>query len=304
MIRCGAAAAAHDVDPTVLGELAKYRSGPVRRLVVPAKLVRQPGIGMAANKGAANVRQLFDIGTHHLAAQRAIDADTQRIRVRHRGPEGVERLTGQRPAAGIGDGHRDHDGQTDAVVLEIAVHGEQAGLQVQRVESRFGQEEVHPPVDQPGNLVRVRGHQVVERDRSVRRVVDVRGHRCGPVRRPHAAGDESRLLGRGRRERVRLFSSDLGGRPVDGEHFRSELVIGQRDRRRVKRVGFEDVGASVQELTVDLSNDGRLSYAEQVVAALQVHGVVGKLPAPEVPFAQLPRLDHRPHGAVEHQKTR
>ena len=78
-------------------------------------------------------------------------------------------------------------------------------------------------------------------------------------------------------------------------------VVGLRDRGRRERVGRDDVGAGAQVGEMDVADRVGLGEIEQVVVAahLAVPGVEAR--AAELLLLQLQRLDHRPHGAVEHQ---
>ena len=49
---------------------------------------------------------------------------------------------------------------------------------------------------------------------------------------------------------------------------------------------------------MDLLDQSRLCEGQEIVAALELTGVVGKLRPAEVVFAETLGLDHRPHGAV------
>ena len=95
-----------------------------------------------------------------------------------RRPEGVDRLTRQRPAAQIGDGDRDHERQPFVVRRSTFVvdlfDGDDRGLRVQRVENSLEQEHVAPAIDQAADLILVGVFQRVERDRPKGRVVHLR----------------------------------------------------------------------------------------------------------------------------------
>ena len=61
-----------------------------------------------------DAREFGNVGAHILRAEGAVEADRERARVAHRIPECLGRLSGQRPAGGIGDRDRNHDRPTPA----------------------------------------------------------------------------------------------------------------------------------------------------------------------------------------------
>ena len=89
------AAAADDVDEAAGGEIPDQLAGLRRVLVVLAERVRQPCIGIAADERRRDARELGEVRPHLAGAERAVDADGERLRVHHRDPERVDRLPGQ-----------------------------------------------------------------------------------------------------------------------------------------------------------------------------------------------------------------
>ena len=154
-----------------------------RRLVVLAEGVRQAGVRVGAHPARREARELRHVGPHLARAERAVDPDAERPRVRDRHPEGVHRLARQRPAAAVRDRHREHHRQLDALLVEHLLDGHDGRLGVQRVEDRLDEQHVHAAVHEPAHLLAVGVAQRVERDRAVRRVVHVRRDRQRPVRR-------------------------------------------------------------------------------------------------------------------------
>ncbi len=68
VVRAGAAAAAHHVEPAVAGELAHDLGHLLGGLIVATKLVGQPGVGVAAQVAVGQVGQLLQIGAHLFGA--------------------------------------------------------------------------------------------------------------------------------------------------------------------------------------------------------------------------------------------
>jgi hypothetical protein len=152
VVRCGAAAAAGNVEEAVAGELLDQPSCDLGRLVEAgvAHRVGQAGVGVAADVGVAgDLRQLLNVGPHQRGAQRAVQADGQRPGMAHAVPEGAHRLAGEDAAGGVGDGAGDDHRQAFAGLLHQLVDGEDRGLGIERVEDRLDQEEVAPPSSRP-----------------------------------------------------------------------------------------------------------------------------------------------------------
>ena len=63
---------------------------------------------MGADEDGSDARQLLHVLPQCLRAERAIESDGERTAVRDRVPEGLGGLPGQRAAACVGDGSRDH----------------------------------------------------------------------------------------------------------------------------------------------------------------------------------------------------
>ena len=110
MLRRGAAAAADDVDEAGIGELRQHRGRRLRALVVEAELVGQARIRIGADQRVGHLADLLDMRPHLARAERAIEADGERLRVAHRMPERRRGLAGQGAAGQIGDRAGDHHG--------------------------------------------------------------------------------------------------------------------------------------------------------------------------------------------------
>ena len=191
--RRGAAATAGDVQEAALREFPQDRGGVLRRFVVFAEGIRQPGVRMQAGVHIGDLRQLLDVGPQVLGAERAVQPDRERPRMGNRVPERLGGLAGKRAAAGIGDGAGHHDRHVHAIADEVIVDGEQRGLAVQRVEHRLDHQQIDAAVDQPPHAFAVTGHQFVEGNVAKSRIVHVRRNRRGAAGGPEHAGDEARL---------------------------------------------------------------------------------------------------------------
>ncbi|CAM2147897.1 hypothetical protein PT2222_10327 [Paraburkholderia tropica] len=300
----GAAAAAGDVHETGRGELLQEPRGVGGQFVEAgvAHRVRQARVRVARHVGVAQLREFGDIRAHERRAERAVQAERERLRVTQRIPERLDGLTRENAARGVGDGARDHDRQVLAGVLEQLVEREQRGLGVERVEDRLDEEQIAAAVHQRLGLLVVRAAQFLERHVARARIVDVGRDARGLRRRSDRARDEARLVGRrvlvarGAREFRRLHVH------LDGEFAHAVVVL--RHRGRAERVGFDDVRARGEILVVNLADDLRLREREQFVIALDVARIVLEALAAISGFVELVALDHRAHRAVENQDAR
>jgi hypothetical protein len=157
VFRRGAAAAAGDVDEAGVGEFAQQGRGVGRQLVEAgvAHRVGQAGVRVDADEGVGDLRQLFGVRAHQGRAQRAVQADRQRLGVAHRIPEGgtvwPDRM---RPEASVTVpeimiGRRG----VVRMLVEIQVDREQRRLAVQGVEDGLDQQHVDAAVDQAAHLL-------------------------------------------------------------------------------------------------------------------------------------------------------
>ena len=153
--RRGAAAAADDVQPAVGGELAQH-ARPSARAFRRTRQTRWASRrwDSSSDRSGASADSSSMYGPHLLRAEGAVDAHAQQVGVRDRVPEGLDRLADHRAAAvlAVGDRDRGHHRQADLLVVEVLLDGEQAGLEVQRVEARSpaaGYRRPLPPARRP-----------------------------------------------------------------------------------------------------------------------------------------------------------
>ena len=293
-----AAAPTDQVDQAGVGELRDIARLGLRGLVVLAEGVGQPGVRVAGHEGIGDARHLGDVGPHLGRAEGAVESHRDRLGVPDRVPECLGDLTGQRPPGGIGDGARDDQRPAAAALLEQRLDGEDGRLGVQRIEDGLDDQQIGTAVDQTVGRLQVRGDQLVVGNVARTRVVDVRRDRRRARGRADGAGDVAGFV-RGA-ELVGGLARQGGAGVVELVGQLVHVVIGQRHRVRVERVGLQDVGAGLQVLAVDALDDLRLRQVQQVVVALQ-----RARPLPE-PVAAVPvlvgavALDRGAHRAVDH----
>ena len=100
----GAAAAAQDVDPAVVGELADGVGELAGRHVVSAKRIWQTRVRVATDPGLRDAAHGLDIRAHLVRPEGAVDAHADQRRAMNRGPEGFDGLPAQGAPALVGDG--------------------------------------------------------------------------------------------------------------------------------------------------------------------------------------------------------
>ena len=157
VLGCGATAPARDVDQSGVGELAELGRHELRRLVVVAELVGEAGVGVGAHERVGVAPDVGDVGPHLGGTERAVEADRERRGVAHRVPERGRRLPGEQPTRPVGDRAGDHDRHDRATRRRELGDGVDRGLGVERVEDRLDQQHVDRSVEQPTDLLRVRG---------------------------------------------------------------------------------------------------------------------------------------------------
>ncbi len=284
------AARADDVEEALLRELAEERRGDVRRLVVAAERVRQPRVRMARRQARRDPRQVGDVRAHLARAERAVDADDQRVRVLDRRPERLDRLAGQGTAREIDDRDADPERQLRS---DLACSDDRR-LRVQRVEDRLDQEQVDPAVGESANLLGVGLDHLIEGVRAEARVVDPRAEREGDVQRAERAGDIPAV-------RVGRLARDPGAGDIQVVDGGFEAVVGLTDRRRGERVRRRDVAAGCEIGVVHGADDVGARQVEDVRVVQQVARVRGEAIAAKIGLAEAAVLQQHAPGAVEHE---
>ena len=293
--RCSTAPA-DEVHEPVLGERAQVSARVRRLLVVEAERIRQARVGMARDVGRGDVREPLEERPHLGCAERAVDADDERLGVLDGDPKCVRGLPGEIATALVDRGEREPERE----LRGDGASGHDRGLCIQRVEDRLDQQKVDAAVTQGRDLLLVGRLHRVERDGAIRRILDLRGEREGDVQRADGAGNKARLARRSRGPRI-------GGRtrqprPLQA-HLRREAlerVVGLADRGRGEGVRRRDVSARLEVRVVDLGDDLRLRDVEQVGVALDVAPVVAQPFTAVVDLRQPLAVDQHAPRAVEH----
>ena len=291
----GAAAAADDVHEAVLGKRAEEPARVGRLLVVQAERVGEPRVRMAGDVSRRNAGQALEERTHLRRAERAVDADDERLRMFHRDPERVGSLPREVPPALVDRREREPQRQ----LRRGDRGGHDRGLRVQRVEDGLDQQEVDASVAERADLLLVCRLHRVEGHGSVRGVVDLRRQRERDVQRAYRSGHEPRLLGRAPAPLVRSGASQPRARKAHLGGEALERVVGLPDRGRGEGVRRRDVGARLEVRVVDPGDDLGRGQVQQVRIAFDIPRVFTEALAAVLLFREPAAVDEDAPGPVE-----
>ncbi len=279
----GAAAAADQIQPAVVGEALERRRQALGGLRVAAVRVRETRVGVAGDRGPGHLVHGAEVVGHQVGTGRAVEPDREQRRVLEGGHERIRGLAGEHRAHRL-DRAGDHHRPSRAELGEHPLDGDQRRLGVAGVLAGLDQQQVGAALDQAPDLLREGLDELGEGD---------------------AAGDRDRLRGRSDRarheartaavrRRVRGLAGKPRGHPVDLAGAVLEPVLGEHDRGATEGVGLDDVGAGGEVGVVDLAHHVRAVQHQRLVAAVVALAAV-------VDRRQLLRLQHRPGRAVEDQ---
>ena len=165
-----AAAAPDDVDEPGADELPQVAARVGGQLVVEAELVRQAGVRVAGDVRPGNAGQALHVRPHLRRAERAVDADDQRIGMLDRDPERLDCLPGQVAPGDVDGGER----EPARNLRRDVQRGRDRRLRIQRVEDRLDQQKIDAPLCQRGDLLCVGVADLFEGDGAIGRIVDPR----------------------------------------------------------------------------------------------------------------------------------
>jgi proteasome accessory factor B len=174
MIGRAPAAAADDVEEPRLRPLLDLLGHLIRRHVVTAHLVGQPGVRMKGGVGLGDTRHILDMRSEQIRAQGAVESDREGLDVAKAVVKGFDGLAGEGAPGGVRNRARDHDRQDDAVFLEDLIDRERGGLGVERVEDGLDQDDVDIRGDERSGRLGIDLDKLVEIRVACARVVDVR----------------------------------------------------------------------------------------------------------------------------------
>ena len=229
-----------------------------------------------------------------------VEPDEQRPGVADAVPERLDGLAREGPPGRVDDRARDDQRYPLADLVEDRLDGEDRRLRVEGVEDRLDEQEVCAAFEEPGGGLTVGDLQLGPGHVARGRVVHVRAERGGTVRRSEGARDETRPVGVGQLRGVGGRASEPCRGHVHLAHdLGREAVVRLGNARRGEGIRRDDVGAGVEVAGVHGADGVGLRQAQQVVVAAEVARVVAEPLTLEVGLAELARLEHRAHGAVE-----
>ena len=297
MLRRRPAAAADDVQPAIPRPLLKLRREAFRSLWEAGgrERIGQTGVRISGDIFAGSVREFFDVRLHFPGAERTVQAHRHRLRVRDRDQKCFHRLTTQYSPRTISHRSRDDERNALAGFFKELGDGGNRGLCIQRVENRFHHQQVHAAFQESGSLFAIGFSNLVERRRAEAGIVYIWRKRCGHRQGTERSADKTaapsflgRLIGGATCYDCRLY--------IDFLHERAQLAViddalekfhafSSRWRFALKKKIVEADGGAAKSV--------RLDDSVPILEALAA--IVG--------FTQPVLLDHRAHGAVEHDDT-
>ena len=129
----------------------------VLRLQIKARRrqrIRQTRVRITRNRRVGFFRKFREKRPHQIRAERAVQADGNRLDMLHRVPKRLDGLRGNHRFTAAADGGGNHDRQNFFVLLEHFLNRHERGLGVERIENRFDQQNVRAARDERANLVR------------------------------------------------------------------------------------------------------------------------------------------------------
>jgi len=258
----GAAAAAHDVDETILAEAPRKAGEFLRALVVASEAVRKAGVGMSARPHGTGPREFLEEGPELRRAERAVEAHAEGLRVLEAHAEGLEGLAREVASGGVRDRHRYHDGIIRVAGAHEPLEGVDGGLGVEGVEDGLDEEEVDAAVHEGFGFLRVGLGELVEAQGAVGRALHVGRDAQGLGRGAEIARNEAGFIGRRRGRRRFLGDPRRCEVQLPHEAARAEIRLGEPCA--VEGVRLEYVRARAEVGVVDAADDIRASYIEDI----------------------------------------
>ena len=299
VLRRRAAAAADEVDETVLGERAQEAARVRRLLVVQAERVRKTRVRMAGDVGRSRrSRGSSRNGRISVAPSEQLtptmNGSACSTEIQKASEVWPERL---RPL--LSTAVNESQSGTSGATVE---RGDDRGLRVQRVEDRLDQEQVDAAVARERATCssyvsrtwsKVTARYAASSTRGESESVTLSGPTEPATKRGFSGVRvvHSSAARRARRAPSRLISAAQ----------LLERVVGLPDPRRREGVRRRDVRARIEVGVVDLGDDLRLRQVQEIGIALDVARVLAEALAPVLVLGQLAPVDEHAPGPVEHE---
>ena len=299
MVGCRATATTNDIHQALIGKTSDALCHLLWSLVVASHSIGNTCIGMGSDI-VWRCGQLLNKRSHLLCAERAIQSHRQHIGVRHRGEESLQGLACKHTARSIGDGYRQHHRHSTSAFCKYLLGSRQSSLDVERIESRFKQKQIHATLHQHLYLLAVCRAQLLKINCAARRIIHIGRHRSGLTRRAHRARHKARFIGREGRHSIGLLTRQSHRRTVHRAHLRLHLILRLRDSLRVKCTGGDNICSSLQILAVDSRDYIGTCDIQHIVIALQLYRVRSKRRPAKILFSKAITLNHSAHSTIEH----
>src|SRR5437016_1531640 len=232
-------------------------------------------------------------------------------------------LTAQRSPGAVRHRSGNHQWNFLSGLFKDLRNGKERGFGVERVENGFDQQKIDISFEQGLGLIEISLFELIKRDGAESRIVYIWRHRRRHGKGPYGSRNKpasSCLI----RNALRSAAGDFSSRQIYLAHegakigivhdalekflilattlrFAGKKEIVQPDGGRTERVGLDDVGASFEVLRVDFLDDFRLRQKKKVEAALEIFtSPIAKPFSAIIGLRKFVTLDHRAHGAVEH----
>ena len=247
--------------------------------------------------------QFSQVRLHIGSTERAVQTDTDNIGMPDRSQKRKQRLPRKRTSPLGRQRQRKHNRQIFAFFLQHSLGSFQPGFHIQRVESRFKQDDIHAPVYQGIHLFLIGVIQIHIGDSPVSRIAHVGTHRGRLIGRSDRAGYKDRSIRMFRHKAIGHLTRQLSGSQVDIPYLFLHAVVLHRDGICIESVGSKNIGTGIQILAMDRFDHIRSGDTQQVVISFQVARPIGKLFSAIIFLGQFKSLDHRPHSPVQNQNT-
>ena len=272
MVGRRATAAAHDIHQALISKTSDTLRHLLGCLVIATHSIGNTCIGVCGDI-VWRCGQLLNKRSHLLRTERAIQSHRQHIGVRHRGEESLQGLACKHTARSIGDGHRQHHRHSASAFCKYLLGSRQSSLDVERIESRFKQKQIHATLHQHLYLLAVCRAQLLKINCATRRIIHIGRHRSRLTRRSHRARHKAWFIGRESCHSIGLLTRQSHSRTVHRAHLGLHLILCLRDSLRVECTSGDNICSRLQILAVDSRNHIGTCDVQHIVIALQLNRV-------------------------------
>ena len=186
--------ATNDIHQSFVDDLTDLGSHCLCRLVIESHGIGQSGVGMTGDIIRSLSGKFSQIRLHLVGTKRTVQSDRENRIAADTGQEGIERLTAERASCQITDGHGEHDRHFPALFHHRLHRSINSSFGIQCVEDGLYQQSIHATGNQTVHLFEISLYQFIVSEISGSRIVHIRRHRTGLIRRACRASHKSRFL--------------------------------------------------------------------------------------------------------------